>query len=96
MRVGATVDEALDALTTRVGIGYTGHPDAESRASPRRQTKSDTYTCPACNGTFDKVDTDDVEAEAQLMWGDADPDQLVTACDDCFKAGMAQLGINFG
>lgn len=57
---------------------------------------SDTYTCPACNRTFDKVDTDDdVEAEAQLMWGDVEPDQLVTVCDECFKALMAQLGINF-
>ena len=42
------------------------------------------------------MDTDDdVEAEAQIMWGDAAPDQLVTVCDDCFKAVMAQLGINF-
>ena len=39
-----------------------------------------TYTCPACNRTFDKVDTDeDVAEEAQLMWG-AEPDQLVTVC----------------
>ena len=42
----------------------------------------DTHTCPACNRTFDKVDTD------------ADPDQLVTVCDDCCKAVMAQLGIH--
>ena len=57
---------------------------------------SGTYICPACNRTFDKVDTDDdVKAEAQVMWGDTDPDQLVTVCDDCFKAVMAQLGIIF-
>ena len=51
------------------------------------------YTCPSCNRTFDKVDTDDdVKEEAQLMWGDVSPDQLVTVCDDCFKAVMAQFG----
>ena len=40
----------------------------------------DTHTNPACNRTFGKMDTD------------ADPDQLVTVCDDCFKAVMAPLG----
>ena len=56
----------------------------------------DTYTCPACNRTFDKVDTDeDLKTEAELMWGDAEPDQLVTVCDDCFRAVMAQFGMLF-
>ena len=32
---------------------------------------SDSYTCPACGRTFDKVDTDeDVREEAQMMWGE--------------------------
>ena len=57
---------------------------------------NDTYICPACNRTFDKVDTnDDVKAEAEMMWGDIDPDQLVTVCDDCFKTVMAQFGMIF-
>ncbi len=57
---------------------------------------SNTYTCEACNRTFDKVDTDDdVKAEAQVLWGDVDPDQLATVCDDCFKAVMAHFGMNF-
>ena len=57
---------------------------------------SDTFTCPSCNRTFDKVDTDeDVAEEAQLMWGDQGPDELVTVCDECFKAVMAHFGIAF-
>jgi len=56
----------------------------------------ETWTCPACGRTFDKVETDEeVREEAQVMWGDVAPDDLVTVCDDCFKAVMAQLGMLF-
>ena len=51
---------------------YSDRWEAESKACAWKPTMSDAYTCPACNRTFDKVDTDDdVDAEAQLVCGDA-------------------------
>ena len=54
------------------------------------------YTCPACGRTFDKIDTDEeVSEESKIMWGDVDPDKLVTVCDECFKSVMAHFGLAF-
>ena len=56
----------------------------------------ESYVCPACRRTFDKIETDDeVMEEARVMWGNVDPEQLVTVCDECFKAVMVKFGIVF-
>ena len=49
---------------------------------------SDTFTCAACGGTFDKGWSDDEMWAEALVHGFDPHDQNVLVCDDCFEPVM--------
>ena len=50
-------------------------------------TKSKTYTCAACGGTFEEAWTDEEAAvEYQEVFGHLATSSMAVVCDDCYNA----------
>jgi DNA-directed RNA polymerase subunit RPC12/RpoP len=50
---------------------------------------SNTYTCAACSGVFDKGWSDEEAlAEKEENWGDMSMDDMEVVCDDCYRKMM--------
>lgn len=54
---------------------------------------TETFTCAACDQTFDKAWTDkDALEEKNDLWGVVIPDEaLLVVCDDCFKKELENM-----